>query len=43
MVFVFNSYLSDMDVMDLYYTIPLGMSTIILYFFWNCARGEKMV
>jgi len=28
-VFVFISYLSDMDVMDLYYTIPLGMSTII--------------
>ena len=28
-LFVFISYLSDMDVMDLYYTIPLGMSTII--------------
>ena len=30
-------------IMNLCYTIPLGMSTIILYFFWNCARGEKMV
>ena len=29
-MFVFISYLFDMDVMDLYYTIPLGMSTIIL-------------
>ena len=29
MVFVFNSYLSDMDVMNLDYTISLGMSTII--------------
>ena len=29
-MFVFISYLSDMDFMDLYYTIPLGMSTIIL-------------
>ena len=28
-MFVFISYLSDMDVMDLYYTIPLGMSIII--------------
>lgn len=28
-MFVFISYLSDMDVMDLCYTIPLGMSTII--------------
>jgi len=28
-VFVFISYLSDMDVMNLYYTIPLGMSIII--------------
>lgn len=29
-MFVLISYLSDMDFMDLYYTIPLGMSTIIL-------------
>ena len=28
-MFVFISYLSDMDFTDLYYTIPLGMSTII--------------
>lgn len=28
-MFVFISYLSDMNVMILYYTIPLGMSTII--------------
>lgn len=39
-MFVFISYLSDMDVMDLYYTIPLGMSTIIFFNFlrvvpWN--------
>ena len=29
-MFVFISYLFDMDVVDLYYTIPLGMSIIIL-------------
>lgn len=39
-MFVFISYLSDMDVMNLYYTIPLGMSTIIFLKFlrvvpWN--------
>ena len=42
-MFVFISYLSDMDVMNLYYTIPLGMSTIILKIFESCAVERKMV
>lgn len=42
-MFVFISYLSDMDVMDLYYTIPLGMSTIILKIFESCAKHRKMI
>lgn len=29
--------------MDLYYTIPLGMSTIILKNIWNCATWQKML
>ena len=42
-MFVFISYLFDMDVMDLYYTIPLGMSIIILKIFESCTGEWKMV